>query len=161
MTLMPKDAFAAEVAAQGDDDALRAILREMCALTGMGFAAVARVTDTRWIAAQVVDRVAFGLQPGDELELKTTICDEIRESGRGIVIDNVGDDPHWRTHHTPVLYGFKSYVSIPLFLDDGSFYGTLCAIDDEKRVLSAPATVALLEKLAKRTAAILSVRQDG
>jgi GAF domain-containing protein len=153
---MPKDIFAEQVAVQGDDDAVRSILDEMCRITGMGFAAVARITDTRWIAAQVLDRVEFGLAPGDELDLKTTICNEIREGGQTIVIDHVADDPAWRTHHTPILYGFKSYVSIPIFLDDGSFYGTLCAIDDERRALSAPATIGLLETLSRRLAAILS-----
>jgi GAF domain-containing protein len=153
---MARDELATRVAADGDNDAIRNILNEVCRITQMGFAAVARVTDTRWIAAQVLDKVEFGLNPGDELELKTTICDEIRDAGQTIVIDHVAGDPNWRTHHTPALYGFESYVSIPLFLDDGSFYGTLCAIDPQPRALSSPATVGALEALAKRTAAILS-----
>jgi GAF domain-containing protein len=155
---MAKDEFAAQIAVQGDDDAIRSILDELCRITGMGFAAVARVTDTRWIAAQVLDQVGFGLKPGDELDLKTTICDEIRAGGQTIVIDHVAGNPIWRTHHTPALYGFQSYVSIPVYLDDGSFYGTLCAIDDQPRALSAPATVGLLERLALRVAGILSTR---
>ncbi|MDB5687465.1 MAG: hypothetical protein JWR77_2054, partial [Rhizorhabdus sp.] len=71
-----KDELAAEAAAQGDDDELRSILEEVCRITQMGFAAVARVTEDRWIACQVLDRIQFGLNPGDELDLKTTICDE-------------------------------------------------------------------------------------
>jgi GAF domain-containing protein len=153
-----KDELAAQVAAQGNDAEIRAILDEVCRVTRMGFAAVARVTEERWIAAQVLDRVEFGLNPGEELDLKTTICDEIRESGEMVVIDRVADDPTWRTHPTPVIYGFKSYVSIPVVLDDGRFYGTLCAIDHEARVLSAPATVAALRALAARIGAILSAK---
>jgi GAF domain-containing protein len=153
---MAKDEFAAEVAADGDNDAIRAILEEVCAVTEMGFAAVARVTDTRWIAAQMIDTLEFGLDPGDELDIKTTICDEIRDSGQTIIIDNVGGNPDWRTHPVPIIYGFKSYVSIPLYLSDGSFYGTLCAIDPQPRRLTAPATVEILTGLAARTAAVLS-----
>jgi GAF domain-containing protein len=153
---MAKDEFAAEVAADGDNDAIRAILDEVCRITQMGFAAVARVTDTRWIAAQVLDKVEFGLDPGDELDIKTTICNEIRDSGQMIVIDNVAADPDWRTHPVPIIYGFKSYVSIPLFLSDGSFYGTLCALDPAARQLSAPATITALTNFADRTAALLS-----
>src|SRR6185436_16839608 len=55
-----KDAFAAAVAAQGDRAELRAILEEVCRITGMGFAAVARVTEDRLIAAQVLDKIEFG-----------------------------------------------------------------------------------------------------
>lgn len=153
-----RDEFAAEVAAQGNDAEIAAILDEVCRVTGMGFAAVARVTEERWIAAQLVDRIEFGLDPGDELEIKKTICDDIRKCGHPIVIDHIGADPAWRTHPVPILFGFESYASFPIVLGDGSFYGTLCAIDPEPRALSAPATIALLESFAARVAAILGER---
>jgi GAF domain-containing protein len=151
-----KDELAAEVAAQGDNAELHAILEEVCAITHMGFAAVARVTDSRWIVAQVLDKIEFGLHPGDELDLKTTICDEIRQSGEAVVIDHVAGNPEWRTHHTPALYGFESYVSIPITLHDGSFYGTLCAIDPHPRTLSSPAIVSRMKRLAMVVGDILS-----
>lgn len=151
-----RDQFALEAAAQAADPAIREILNEVCRLTGMGFAAVARVTDQRWIAAQVVDKIEFGLDPGDELELKTTICDEIRQHGNAVVIDHVGGDPAWRSHPTPMLYGFQSYVSIPIVLADGSFFGTLCAIDPEPRVLSSDALIATLTGFAQRVAEVLA-----
>ena len=49
-------------------------------VTGRGFAAVARVTEGRWVACSVLDRIAFGLKLGEELILGTTICNEIRQS---------------------------------------------------------------------------------
>ena len=153
-----KDAFAAEVAAQGDDEALRAVVREACRMTQMGFAAIARVTEERWIVCQVEDRIEFGLDPGGELEIKKTICDDIRKCGCAIVIDDVRADPEWRTHPIPILYGFESYASLPIWLADGSFYGTLCALDPEPRALSAPETVAALRMLADRAATILSLK---
>src|SRR4051812_38576437 len=153
-----KDAFAAEVAAQGDDDAIRDIVSEACRITGMGFAAVARVTEHRWIGCQMEDRIEFGLDPGDELEIKKTICNETRECGRMIAIAHVGADPDWRTHPVPMLYGFESYVSLPIVPDDGSFYGTLCAIDPEARTLSTPETVGALQALAERVGHILSAK---
>lgn len=113
----------------GRDDELRAMLSRVCDLTGMGFAAVAHVSETRWIACQVEDRIAFGLKPGDELKIKETICDEIRGSGQAVVIDDTDQDPDWWNHPVPVLYGFHSYVSLPIFVE-GKFFGTLCAIDD-------------------------------
>ena len=44
------------------------ILDVVCRITGMGFAAIARVTDDRWIACSVKDDIAFGLKAGGELE---------------------------------------------------------------------------------------------
>ncbi|HEY0625898.1 MAG TPA: GAF domain-containing protein [Allosphingosinicella sp.] len=151
-----KDDFAAATARLGEEPRIVAILNEVCRVTGMGFAAVARVTEERWIAVQVDDRIEFGLKPGDELQIKTTICDEIRDCGQAIFIDHVGADPEWRTHPVPTLYGFESYASIPLFLADGSFFGTLCAIDPEPRKLRAADTIATLQDYAHEVAAILS-----
>ena len=94
------------IADLGADPEIQALLGRVCELTGMGFAAVAHVSETRWIACQVDDRVAFGLKPGDELEIKKTICDDIRASGRAIAIDNTAADPDWWNHPVPVLYGF-------------------------------------------------------
>jgi GAF domain-containing protein len=154
-----KDDFAAKVAHEGDDPEIEAILLEVCHETHMGFIAVARVTEERWIAAQVVDRIEFGLNPGEELEVKKTICDDIRECGQAIIIDHIVEDPGWRTHPVPILYGFQSYASLPIVLEDGTFYGTLCAIDPEPRSLSGLETVALLKRCAARVAAILTAKQ--
>jgi signal transduction histidine kinase len=117
------------------------ILDTLCKLTGMGFAAVARVTEERWIACQVQDNIAFGLQPGSELDIKSTICHEIRTSGQEVVIDDVDNDPLYCNHHTPLMYGFKSYISVPIRLADGAFFGTLCAIDPGTNHVSRPEIV--------------------
>ena len=85
----------AESIAIADDERLRAMLRQICDTTGMGFAAVARVTEQRWIACQVEDRIDFGLDPGGELKVQETICEEIRECGEGIVFDDASTDIKW------------------------------------------------------------------
>jgi GAF domain-containing protein len=149
------DPYSADVAAVQRVPEIEAMLAELCRATGMGFVAVARVTSDRWIACQLIDRIEFGLKPGEELQVQTTICDEIRDSGRGVFIDHVGANPAWRTHHTPVLYGFESYVSIPIILKDGSFFGTLCAIDPVPRETSLALTIPLFERFAATIAAEL------
>jgi GAF domain-containing protein len=104
----------------------------------MGFAAVARVTTDRWIAISVLDQIKFGLVPGGELKIDTTICHEIRQSGSGVVIDFVSEDAYFAKHHTPAMYGFQSYISMPVVRQDGSFFGTLCAIDPNPATLNTP-----------------------
>jgi len=135
--------------------AVTAMLERICDISTMGFAAVARVTDSQWIACQVVDRIEFGLEAGDELVLKTTICDEIRQSGHAVVIDTVAGNPEWRTHPTPMLYGFESYISYPIHLPDGRFFGTLCAIDPVARPIGTPRIAALFERFAAEIGALL------
>jgi len=147
-----------DMVALGDDDRLRAILRHICDETGMGFSAVACVTETQWIACQVEDKIEFKLNPGEELKICETICDEIRQSGEAVVFDDASTDIKWSRHPVPVIYGFKSYCSFPVYLDDGSFFGTLCAIDPQRRKVSDAAVVAMFTRFAKTVGAILSER---
>jgi signal transduction histidine kinase len=131
-------------------EAVDSILEIICKTTGMGFAAVARVTKNNWIACAVRDEIDFGLSPGGELVLETTICHEIRQSHQAVIIDHVAEDPDYVRHHTPLMYGFQSYISVPIILKDGTFFGTLCAIDPKPANLKnsqAPATFRLFADL--------------
>lgn len=115
----------------------------------MGFAAVARVTDDRWIACSVKDDIGFGLKPGGELPVETTICDEIRDSGEGVVFNNADEHPVFCKHHTPATYGLKSYISLPIVLKDGTFFGTLCAIDPQPHRVDTPETIGMFKLFAE------------
>jgi GAF domain-containing protein len=144
--------------ALSDDVEIKEILTTVCRVSGMGFAALARVTEDRWIACQVLDKIEFGLNPGDELEVATTICDDIRKTCTMVVIDYAPDDPDWRTHPTPILYGFKSYVSLPITLADGAFFGTLCAIDPHRRELRGSDLLPLMRGFTSHIANIIDRR---
>jgi len=67
----------------------------------------------------------FGLQPGDELKIETTICRTVRECRLPIVIKHVSEvaaccsDP---------MLTLQSYISMPIFIQNGSLFGTLCAL---------------------------------
>jgi signal transduction histidine kinase len=136
-------------------DSVATILDVVCRTTGMGFAAVARVTEGRWIACGVLDRIAFGLEPGGELKVETTICHEIRQSGEPVIINNVADDPVYCGHPTPAMYGFQSYISMPIVRKDGSFFGTLCAIDPKPARLKDTHIVGMFKLFAELIAAHL------
>lgn len=137
-----------DAAAVARSDAVEKILQAACKLTGMRFAAVARVTRQRWLACAVRDDLEFGLQVGDELEVASTLCFEVGECGRTIVIDHVAEDPIYWDHHTPKQYGFQSYISTPI-LRQGEFFGTLCALDPNPAKPSDPAVRATFELFAE------------
>ena len=141
--------FQADIIAIQSIEAVPTILDVVCRTTGMGFAAVARVTEDRWIACGVRDEIAFGLEPGGELKVETTICHEIRESREAVVINNVAEDRLYCGHHTPALYGFQSYISMPIILRSGRFFGTLCAIDPRPARLETPEVVGMFKLFAE------------
>jgi signal transduction histidine kinase len=141
--------FEQDIAAVSRVKAIPTILDIVCRTTGMRFAAVARVTEDRWIACSVRDDIAFGLKPGSELEVESTICHEIRQSGQAVIIEHVAEDTTYCNHHTPATYGLQSYISMPIRLVDGSFFGTLCAIDPEPHRLNTPETISMFEMFAE------------
>jgi len=124
-----------DVAAIAAIEAVPQILEVICRTTGMGFAAIARVTDSQWVCCASRDEIQFGLHSGGELELETTLCNEIRQHHEPVVIDDVAASGQYCTHHTPARYGFRSYISFPILRKDGSFWGTLCAIDPKPATL--------------------------
>lgn len=141
--------FERDIAAVEAIPAVPTILEVVCRTTGMGFAAVARVTEDRWVACAVRDDIAFGLQPRGELEVETTICNEIRASLEPVAIENVAEDPQYRAHRTPARYGFQSYISAPIVLPDGRFFGTLCALDPRPARLRTPEVTGMFRLFAE------------
>lgn len=124
------------------------MLDVICQTTGMGFAAIARVTDNRWLACSVRDEVEFGLKEGDELKVETTLCNEIRDHRRPIVIDDFEKDTTYKCHHTPQIYGLQSYISIPIILKNGEFFGTLCAISAKPAKVNNPKVIGMFNMFA-------------
>jgi len=120
--------------------AVPTILNAVSELTGLGFVCVARVTDTTWHSCAVLDKLNFGLGIGDSLDVTTTLCEEVRDTRSAIIIDSVKDHAVYAGHHTPRIYGFQSYFSIPLFRPDGAYFGTLCGLDPAPADLTRSAT---------------------
>ena len=141
--------FANDISMVNAIDVVPSILEVICQATGMGYAAVARVTEDRWIACGVRDEINFGLEPGGELQIETTICHEIRAHRNPVLIDEVDCDPQYRDHHTPKTYRLKSYISVPIILSDDSFFGTLCAISPEPAEVSKPEILGMFTLFAQ------------
>ncbi|WP_308737929.1 GAF domain-containing sensor histidine kinase [Rhizobium sp. TH2] len=96
-----------------------------------------------------LDSIDFGLKPGDELKVETTICHEIRQHQETVAIDHVEESAVYCGHPTAAMYGFQSYISTPIFLEDGSFFGTLCAIDPLPAKVDNPQVIGMFKLFAE------------
>lgn len=143
------DPLARDIAAVQAIDAVRRILDVICQVTGMGFSAVARVTETRWVACQVRDDVGLGLGPGGELQITETMCQQVRDTGQLVVFNSASADPVWSAHPVPAQYGIESYISMPIFTPDGAFFGTLCALDPKPSRIESPEQVEMIRIFAE------------
>jgi len=145
--MQPK--IAADIAVIQSMAAVPTILETVAALTSLRFVCVARVTADSWTTCAVLDKLNFGLNVGDGLDVTTTICEEVRDTRNAVVIDHVAEDERYRDHHTPRMYGFQSYFSIPLFRPDGEYFGTLCGLDPVPNELSTPKVSQTLQLFAQ------------
>ena len=155
---MTNPEFTPDIEAIRSIDAVPVILSMVKHLTGMRFAAVARVTERNWVACAVDDSINFGLKPGDELVLESTICHEIRQHKQPVIFGHASLHPIFSLHHTPRTYGLESYISIPIVKADGEFFGTLCAIDSVPAKLDEPAIAKTLTLFAQLIAMSLDTQ---
>ncbi|WP_283184618.1 MULTISPECIES: GAF domain-containing sensor histidine kinase [unclassified Pseudomonas] len=153
-------AAAADIATIARISAVPAILQVIRELTGLRFAAVARVTEESWTACAVLDQLNFGLQVGGELDLVTTLCHEIRQAHHSVVIDKASEDPLYRDHHTPRLYQFESYIAVPIFRTDGRFFGTICALDPNPAPLKSSTIQSTMESFARMLALQIEAEEN-
>ncbi|MBV6821954.1 GAF domain-containing sensor histidine kinase [Pseudomonas sp. PD9R] len=157
---MTSPEFSLDVDAIHSIDAVPVILSMVKHFTGMRFAAVARVTEKNWVACAVDDSIEFGLKPGDELVLESTICHEIRQHRLPVIFGHASAHPVFSLHHTPKTYGLESYISIPIIKANGDFFGTLCAIDSVPAHLDEPAIAKTLTLFAQLIAMSLDTQSN-
>jgi signal transduction histidine kinase len=152
--------IARDVAAITRIGAVPSMLRVICKNTGLGFAAVARVTEGTWTACAVQDDIKFGLLPGGQLDIHTTLCSESRVLRQPIVVDHASIDPVYRDHHTPRIYGIESYISVPIILPNGDYFGNLCAIDPRPAHISDARTLTMFTLFAELIALQLDTEKE-
>ena len=157
---MTSPEFSQDVKSVENIESVPVILSMVKHFTGMRFAAVARVTDRNWVACAVDDSINFGLKPGDELVLESTICHEIRQHKTPVIFGHASEHPIFSLHHTPKTYGLESYISIPIIQANGNFFGTLCAIDSVPAHLDEPAIAKTLTLFAQLIAMSLDTQSN-
>ncbi len=140
--------FQADIERLATNETIRTILETVMLATEMRFAAVARVTEDRWVACRTVDEMSLGLAEGDEIEVQSTFCQQVRQSSCKVVFDDAANDPVYRGHAIAERFGIVAYASIPIHRSDGSFFGTLCALDSQPRDVTNPRAIAMMEMFA-------------
>jgi signal transduction histidine kinase len=149
-----------DIAAIGRISAVPTILQVIAGTTGMGLTLIARVTPDRWVACAVRDEISFGMKVGDELQVATTICSEVRDSLEPIVIEHASREPEFCGHPTPKLYNFESYIAVPVFRKSGEYFGNVCALDRKPALLREAKTLAMMKLFAELISLQLQAEED-
>ncbi len=135
-----------------------------CALTGMRVALIGEVTDTSWRSIQSIDSAGLGISSGMILDINRTFCKDVRASRAPVWFGDAWAHPVFQDSPVPGMHGFRSYISVPLLLNDGSIFGTLCTLDPEPRPVdeeSVQSLNSLANLVAAQIDAILSHDADS
>src|SRR6202790_2854753 len=154
MNETPQD-IAKAVAAIGRIDAVPTLLAVLCETTGMRFAVVARVTGKIWTACAVQDDIQLAVKAGGQLALSTNLAFESQASRTPIVVEHASTDPRYRTNADPRIYQIESFISVPIFLPGGRYFGNLCALDPRPIKLAGPHILSMFNRFAALIAAEL------
>lgn len=136
------------------------ILRLVKEATGLRFAAVARVTSTRWVAYAVDDSAHLDIRPGDERPLAQTLCKEVHRRRRALA---AGDGMQhlaqglYRAEAEQDFEQLKSHISVPIITSSGLFVGTLCGLDPDVVPVENPSVMETLELFAQLIASHLEL----
>ena len=74
-----------------------------------------------------------------------TFCHYAISSDQPLVIDDTTRDPVYRSVPTVTTLGVRSYLGVPLVMDDGEIIGSFCAIDFEPRKWSDKDVATMIE----------------
>jgi signal transduction histidine kinase len=148
------------VAAIGRIDIVPTLLRVVCEITGMRFAVVARITDKTWTACAVKDDVHFGLESGAQLPVAASSCFDVLTCRHPLVLERASIDPHDCRRRAPTLLPIESYISSPIVLADGRYFGNLSALDPDPGKIGGPGTISMFEQFAALIAAQLDKQRQ-
>jgi hypothetical protein len=109
----------------------------------------------------VHDRIDFQSEAGGQLDVHSTLCKEVREAQHPVLIDQASLDPVYCDHHTPQLYKIESYVSVPIVLSNGEYFGNLCAIDPRPAKVKEPQILGMFTSFAQLIALQLEAERDS
>ena len=137
--------IAFHVTAIGRVDAVPTLLKVLCEMTGLRFAAVAHVEGGTWTAYAMRDDLSLGVQPGGELSFIASLGFDSRAARLPIIFEQAAADPISCGHSSDFI---KSFISVPIIVGGERQFGTLCALDSKPTSLREPRIVSMFKEFA-------------
>jgi signal transduction histidine kinase len=136
------------VGAIGRIDAVPTLLAVLREITGMRFAAVARVTENVWTVCAVQDGLQLGIEAGAPFVLRTNLAFQSQSTRAPIIVEQASTDPRYRTDAGSKAYPVESFISVPIFLPNARYFGNLWAFDPRPMSVSGPHVVSMFTRFA-------------
>jgi diguanylate cyclase len=136
------------------ESAARAVLKTLHERIGFDLWMVSRIEGNDWIVLQS-EGPGYGIQPGNVFHFADSFCSQMI-LGRGPRVAPVtAEIPAYHNSPANQLVSIGAYIGVPLSREDGSLFGTLCAIHPTPQSPLIEAELPLIELLAKLLSTIL------
>ncbi len=136
-------------------EAGQAVLKFLHSRFGFNLWMITRVEGKDWIVLQSEDH-GYDVQPGQVFQWADSFCFHMI-AGKGPKIAPRSEDiPLYATAPINQQVSIKSYIGQPLIHEDGSLFGTLCAIDPQIKSDAIMQEVELVELFGNLLSNILS-----
>jgi signal transduction histidine kinase len=102
----------------------------------------------------------WNLPAGKVFPLETSVCQYVRASGSPVVIADAKHDTRVAEVAMRSDLDIRAYLGVPIFVGNGSLYGTVCAVDPQPRGFTQ-AQVDLLRIIAGQLAFVVEREQSA
>ena len=125
-------------------DAGQAVLQYLYQRFGFNLWMITRVEAKDWIVLQSEDH-GYDVKPGQVFQWADSFCSHMVAGNGPKIAPRSEDIPLYATAPINQQVSIKSYIGQPLFHEDGSLFGTLCAIDPQTKSEAIIQEVELIE----------------
>lgn len=139
----------------GFESASRAVLGFLQARIEMGLWMITRTEGADWIVLQA-DGSGYGIQSGDVFSWADSICSRMVAGDGPRVAPRLADVPAYAEAPVNQQADIGAYIGVPMRQNDGSLFGTLCAIDPHVRAESLTQELPLIELCGRLLGTLLS-----
>jgi diguanylate cyclase (GGDEF)-like protein len=138
----------------GFNAAAKAVLNYLQQTLGFGLWMVTRTEDEDWIVLQAQDQ-GYGVKQGDVFRWTDSFCSRMVAGKGPRIAPNSIAVPAYAEAPIAAQVKIGAYVGVPLATEDGTLFGTLCAIDPTPQPDAITEHLPLIELLAKLLSSIL------
>ena len=134
--------------------AAKAVLTYLQQTLGFGLWMVTRTEGEDWIVLQAQDQ-GYGVKQGDVFRWTDSFCSRMVAGKGPCIAPNSILVPAYAEAPIAAQVKIGAYVGVPLATEDGTLFGTLCAIDPTPQPDAITEHLPLIELLAKLLSSIL------
>lgn len=128
------------------EDVIQERLRALCEALQMDLVLLGHVNEREYTVVALHCRdPSYALHPGDKLPIDETYCRQEITSDAPFVLGDALIDATFCEHPGYVKHKLRSYAGAPIWLPDGTLYGTLCGVDRGPKLPSLEAVERLVQ----------------